>query len=145
MKKLIFFLLAAVLMIGLQSCESCSAPQANGVDIVYNVTATAEGEVEFGWMNGGAKINGNAEIFQCNDTTEVLRRSAVREDAKPLAEAINSENAEEAKAANEVADFITVKGVEGKYHLAIKGYVKYGAMVFMIDEEYPKTATDSIQ
>lgn len=137
MKKLIFICLAAVMMFALQSCESCSAPQLNGEDLIYDVTATADGEVEFTWMNGGATINGNAEIWQCNDTTKVLKAAKANE-ATPLEAALNAEDPEVAKAAQEVNSFIKVKGVDGKYHLTVKGYVKYGPILFEINEVYPK-------
>jgi hypothetical protein len=138
MRKLFLVLLTAVMMCALQSCESCSTPSENGAmdNLVYDVTAKAEGQVEFNWFNGGATVDGNATLFQCNDTTKMLTKAA--SDAMPLSSALESENPDTAAKAKEVSDFITVNGVAGNYHLSIKGYVKYGPMVFMIDEEYPK-------
>ena len=140
MKNLVYIIALVAVVLGFQSCDSCSTPASSiGEALIYNVTATAEGEVEFLWFNGGSKINGNAEIYQCNDTLNLLKSP---KNAIPLAKALNSNDLETNEAAEFVNSLIQVNGVEGKYHLTVKGYVKYGPMMFLIDEEYPK---DSIK
>lgn len=41
------------------------------VTVLYDVTGTADGQVEFTWPNGSANVDGHAVIVQCNDTTKV--------------------------------------------------------------------------
>lgn len=80
-------------------------------------------------------MNGNAKLWQTNDTAQVLLKN---QKSVNLSEALASNDTEVSKAAEEVNSLISVKGVEGEYKLALKGYVKYGSIVFAIDETYPK-------
>lgn len=109
--------------------------------LVYDLTATAKGNVEFTWLNGGAKVNGDAVVYQCNDTTKVFGTVALK-DAVVLGAALESDDAELAEAAKEAEKAVLVKvnGVEGEYELSIKGYVKYGPFLFEVDEVYPTPA-----
>ena len=138
MKNLIYVIGLVALILGFQSCDSCSthSQTTNGEKLIYNVTATAEGEVEFAWFNGGAKINGEAEVHQCNDTLNLLKSN--EDSAISLSSALNSPDSTVSETAEIVSSMLQVEGVEGNYHLAVKGYVKYGPMMFLIDEEYPK-------
>jgi hypothetical protein len=146
MKKFLFVMLMAFIAIGLMSCESC-ANKAEGSndtnDLIYNVTATAEGQVEFNWFNGGAKVDGYAEVHQCNDTTVVLK-NAVNDSTMLLSEALKSNDVELVKVAEEVNSMLTVNGIDGKYHLKVVGYVKYGPIILRIDEEYPKVVDETV-
>lgn len=146
MKK-IFLILAVVFgMTTTVACNSCTKDNDTTMDLVYDVTATADGQVSFTWPNGGANVNGDAVVFQCNDTTKsaVALTDEVRELAVPLSEALQSNSETVVDAAQSVASMFTVNGVEGQYHLSIVGYVKYGPMAFMIDEHWPPiNPTDS--
>jgi hypothetical protein len=140
MKKLLFVLLTAVMAFSLMSCESCTnkAEGSNDTnDLVYNVTATAEGQVEFNWFNGGATVDGNATVYQCNDTINKVFANA-EDKSVLLNQALESEDSTVVNAAQKVLGMLEVKGVEGNYHLKIVGYVKYGPIILRIDEEYPK-------
>jgi len=134
---LLFVALAAVLVFG--SCDK----DKGGLDpnLVYNVTANAEGKVDFSWYNGGASIDGKATVFQCNDTlnNKKFLTAQKMKDALDLAESLESTDKQVKDAADAVNKMVTVNGVDGEYHLSIKGYVKYGPLIFRIDEEYPKT------
>ena len=144
MKKIIYVLMVVVAGLALQSCDG-KGKSGNNVapKLLYNVTATAEGEVNFTWFNGGAEVNGYAQVFQCNDSTNTIK---AEKNAIPLANALVSNDAEVSKNANFINSMLKVNSPTGNYKLAVKGYVKYGAMVFMIDETYPKEETpDSIQ
>ena len=141
MKKLLFFIAIAAVM-ALQSCESCEKDNGtnNAPTLLYNVTATAEGQVEFTWFNGGANVDGFAQVYQCNDSANNL----LKEKGISLAKALNSNDASVSEAANKVNSFLNVTSTTGKYKLTLKGYVKYGSIVFEIDEVYPKEVPDSI-
>jgi len=140
MRKIFGILLALTFTIMLQSCNSC---ENSGIvtesNLIYNVTAEAEGQVEFSWFNGGAAVDGKATVYQSNDTIQQVLTKDATKDAQQLCEAVASNNEEVSKAAEAVANLIKVKGVEGGYHLHIYGYVRYGSIIFKIDEEYPKS------
>ena len=142
MKKIIYVLMVVVAGLALQSCDGKGKSSNDTPKLLYNVTATAEGEVNFTWFNGGAEVNGFAQVFQCNDSTNTLK---AEKNAIPLANALVSNDAEVSKSANFINSMLKVNSPTGNYKLTVKGYVKYGAMVFMIDEPYPKEAPDSIQ
>jgi hypothetical protein len=140
MKKLLFVLLTAVMAFSFMSCDpkkNDSTKDSTGTDLIYNVTATAEGQVEFNWFNGGAKVDGNATVFQCNDTINKVFANA-EDKSVLLSQALESEDSTVVNAAQNVLEMLEVKGVEGNYHLKIVGYVKYGPIILRIDEEYPK-------
>ena len=141
MKKLLFFIAIAAVM-ALQSCESCEKDNGtnNAPTLLYNVTATAEGQVEFTWFNGGANVNGFAQVYQSNDSANNL----LNEKGISLADALNSNDASVSEAANKVNSFLNVTSITGDYKLTLKGYVKYGSIIFEIDEVYPKEVPDSI-
>lgn len=141
MKKLLFVLLTATIALSFMSCESCSdkSKDSNDLnDLIYNVTATAEGQVEFTWFNGGANVDGNATVYQCNDTINNVFATADNNSVQ-LSQALSSEDSTVVNAAQTVLGMINVKSVEGNYHLKIIGYVKYGPVILKIDEEYPKS------
>jgi len=148
MKKLIgLFLIAivATMAFTMQSCdpEKNTSKEGNAMPLIYDLTATATGQVEFKWMNGGANINGDATIYQCNDTTKkVFALMSDNKDAILLQDALESKTDSIKNAAETVQGLLEVKGIAGNYHLTLKGYVKYGPVYLVIDEEYPK---DSIQ
>lgn len=138
MKKLIFLFVAAFAVVFCVSCDKSGTSDSNNTGLVYNVTADASGQVEFSWFQGNASINGEAKVVQCNDSTKLLLNDAALKNSTTLAEALESNDKKVAESAKAVSDMIIVNGVDGEYHLSIKGYVKYGPMVFYIDEEYPK-------
>lgn len=138
-------MLMAFIAVGLMSCESCAnnAEGSNDTnELIYNVTATAEGQVEFNWFNGGAKVDGNATVFQCNDTINKVFANA-EDKSVLLSQALESEDSTVVSAAQNVLGMLKVNGVEGNYHLKIVGYVKYGPIILRINEEYPN-AVDTI-
>lgn len=138
MKKLLFIMLTAVMALSLSSCDPKGNKETNDQpQLVYNLKATADGQVEFTQFNGGAKVNGNAELYQCNDNVDSLSLDSLK--APLLSNALNSNDAEVAKLASQVNEVLTVKGIEGNYHLKLIGYVKYGPVIIRIDEEYPKS------
>jgi len=145
MKKILFVLLMAVISASFMSCESCtnSTGSNDASDLIYNVTATADGQVEFTWFNGGATVDGNATVYQCNDTINNVLKSA-EEQSILLSQALKSRDSVVANAAQDVFKMLEVKGVEGNYHLKIIGYVKYGPIYFRIDERYPKASNDKV-
>jgi hypothetical protein len=137
MRKFILCFAALAMMLMFGSCD-----KEKGIDpnLIYNVTANAEGKVDFSWFNGGASIDGTATVFQCNDTlnTKKFLTEQSMNEALLLTDALKSDNKKIQESAAEVNKMITVNGIEGEYHLSIKGYVKYGPMIFRIDEEWPK-------
>jgi len=139
MKKFIILLALAFGMIAVSSCTSCT--ENGSATLIYNAVATADGKVDFTWFNGGASIDGAAKVFQSNDTTSVRAfNKTVEEQAIDIKKGLVSSDAKVADAARYVYSQLNIKvnGVEGEYHLAIKGYVKYGNIVFAIDEYWPR-------
>jgi hypothetical protein len=148
MKKLIglvLIALVATMAFTMQSCdpEKNASKESNAMPLLYDLTATATGQVEFNWLNGGATIDGNATIYQCNDTTKKIATLASTDNNGILLQDALESDADSIKnAAETVQGLLKVKGIAGNYHLTLKGYVKYGPIYLVIDEEYPK---DSIQ
>lgn len=133
MKK---FFLAIALAFSLLTMQSCKNDTTR---LLVDLTATAQGQVEFTWPGGGATINGDATVFECTDTTKVVPNDVKEYN---LYEAVYANDAEVADAANYVANQINVKGVKGKYHLSIHGHIIYGPFLFRVDEDYPKDAPE---
>ena len=142
MKKFIIIALAAIAMFSAASCTSCNRNAEPA--LLYDLTATATGKVDFSWFNGGASVDGNATVFQCNDST----KNVVRTNVYSLEEAFVSNDTEVVTAATRVKDLfytnVKVTGVQGEYQLGITGYVKYGNIWFAIDEHYPPLDTTEV-
>jgi hypothetical protein len=133
MKKLFTILAMAVAMLVASSCD-----EQQGV--VYNVTVDgqATGVVSYTIPTVQGRFTANGDLFlNCsNDTTLVA--STV-----PLGAALDSEEADVAKAANETLAWVNnAFNFDGDYHVRIHGYVKYYGITFEIDEEYPKVVDE---
>lgn len=133
MKKLFTILAMAVAMLVASSCD-----EQQGV--VYNVTVDgqATGVVSYTIPTVQGRFTANGDLFlNCsNDTTLVA--STV-----PLGAALDSEEADVAKAANETLAWVnSAFNFDGDYHVRVHGYVKYYGITFEIDEEYPKVVDE---
>jgi len=154
MKKFLIVLALAFGFCAMQSCKCTSGLEAQ--EFVYDVTGVAEGVGSFSWgkgiHSGEISLDGRFIVTATNDTTstDVFTVSDI-ENAVPLSAALTSEDREVAEAAqiakSKLYLDLALNGLTGKVELSLTGYVRYGMMVFALDEhwQYPPVSEEAVE
>lgn len=120
------------------SC-SCNDNQSFGIEYALNSNGSTDGSVTVAFPSGEFTLNGDANyVFNwTNADKKLLNAGAIF-----LSDALNSNDAKIAKAANEVNTWlesaIHVTDAEGNYDVYVKGYVKetLTGLTFEIDKHF---------
>ena len=138
MKKIFIIMAMTMAMIMSQSCKN--TPE--GLFWQGTIDVVAEGTVEGCFPTGTFAFNGNGSM-NVNTSNELL---GAEENATVLGlgEALESEDEVVKDAANTINSFFNITKAEGEYHAHFLGYVKYGPLVFHIDEEFPRPVIEVV-